>query len=164
MVEPSPQRLMSPIQFFESTSQTDEYQLTPVSEPEVSMSPSPTPQTGVLLRPNGASTETSLSVSKSATSLKPQKQVLAKSAMSSQKLPKLPRDASPQSSPARRQGRPEQRWNLSGEQRLEEEKRFQIRNTDTGECVDVRDENKSNFAANLAKVLKADPAALLGYW
>lgn len=44
------------------------------------------------------------------------------------------------------------------------EKKFTIRNTDTGEEIDLRDENKSDFPQKLARVLKERPKTLQTYW
>ena len=40
---------------------------------------------------------------------------------------------------------------------------FKIRNTDTGEEIDLRDENKANFTQKLAKVLSESPKSLEDY-
>lgn len=47
--------------------------------------------------------------------------------------------------------------------RLEDEMTFKIRNTDTGEEIDLRDENKANFAQKLAKVVSESPKSLEDY-
>ena len=43
-------------------------------------------------------------------------------------------------------------------------KRFTIRNTDTGEEIDLRDENKADYAQKFAKVLSEPTKAVQPYW
>lgn len=51
----------------------------------------------------------------------------------------------------------------TGPRRTEGDLTFKIRNTDTGEEIDLRDENKANFTQKLAKVLSESPKSLEDY-